>query len=320
MVRTSDKIYQLSIPTPFAVGDVHTYLLKGEMLTLVDAGVKTEEAWNALESQLGSLGYSPKDINQIVLTHHHPDHIGLVDRFDHLEGVYGHEDNRNWLERDEAFLSRFQTFFHTLYKQFGVDQSYEAFFKHLRDPLKYVAKGTLTRSLQEGDCIPGHSDWVCLETPGHAESHLSFYRSADQSMMSGDHLLYHISSNPLLEPPRKPGGERPRPLVTYQKTLERCLHMDIGEVYPGHGPIFSYPNELIRERLNKQQYRSDKVYHMLEGGPLTPFQVCKQLFPKHIKKQFGLTMSETVGQLDILEEEGRVRVHLEDGIYYYEAK
>ncbi|MCD5323086.1 MULTISPECIES: MBL fold metallo-hydrolase [Pontibacillus] len=320
MVQTTDKIYQLSIPTPFAVGDVHTYLLKGETLSLIDAGVKTEEAWKALESQLHAIGYSPNDIKQVILTHHHPDHIGLVDRFEQLEGVYGHEDNKRWLERDETFLNRFQTFFYTLYKQFGVDHTHEAFFKHLRDPLKYVAEGTLTGSLKEGDQIPGHPDWSVMETPGHAESHLSFYRSLDQSMLSGDHLLYHISSNPLLEPPRLPGGPRPRPLVTYQKTLDKCLHMDIREVYPGHGPVFTNPNELIKERMKKQEYRSNKVYHMLEEGPLTPFQVCKQLFPKHIEKQFGLTMSETVGQLDVLEEEGRVHVHLEDGVYYYEAK
>lgn len=72
-------ISQITIPTPFAVGDVHVYLIKGDTLSLVDAGVKTKRAWEAVQTQLKELGYFPSDIEQIILTHHHPDHIGLID-------------------------------------------------------------------------------------------------------------------------------------------------------------------------------------------------------------------------------------------------
>jgi len=203
MKQLTDTIYQVSIPTPFAVGNVHTYLIKGERLTLIDAGVKTDEAWEAMKYELNELGYHPNDIEQIVLTHHHP--------------------------------------------------------------------------------------------------------------------LQHISSNPLLEPPRKPGGERPRPLVTYRETLMKCLNMPIGTVYPGHGSVFEKPHELIQTRLIKQEERAEKVYNMLTEAQ-TPFEVCKQLFPRHIEKQFGLTMSETMGQLDYLESTHRVNIELCDGVYYYQAK
>lgn len=319
MKQLTDTIYQVSIPTPFAVGDVHTYLIKGESLTLIDAGVKTDEAWEAMKYELNELGYHPNDIEQIVLTHHHPDHIGLVDRFERVQAIYGHKDNERWLTHDEAFFKRFKSFFYDLYKAFGVSEAYEAFFKHLQDPLKYVGKGSLTKALKEGDVVPGHPEWKVLETAGHAESHLSFYRDEDSSMISGDHLLQHISSNPLLEPPRNPGGERPRPLVTYRETLKKCLNMPIGTVYPGHGSIFEKPHDLIQTRLVKQEERSEKVYNMLTEAQ-TPFEVCKQLFPRHIEKQFGLTMSETMGQLDYLESTYRVNIEMRDGVYYYQAK
>ncbi|MFC0523046.1 MBL fold metallo-hydrolase [Pontibacillus salicampi] len=319
MLYTTDTIHQLTVPTPFGVGDVHTYLLKGDSLTLVDAGIKTEEAWKALEAGLKEVGYTPQDVEQIVLTHHHPDHIGLVDRFPNMIGLYGHEDNRKWLERDEPFLNRFRAFFLELYRQFGVGEEYQAFFKHLRDPLKYVGEGTLTKSLQEGDTIPGHKEWKVVATPGHAESHLSFFRAQDGTMLSGDHLLYHISSNPLLEPPRHPGGVRPKPLVTYRETMEKCLSYPIKKVMPGHGPVFDGVHDIIRTRLQKQEQRAQKVYDMLGAHSLTPFEVCQQLFPSHIKKEFGLTMSETVGQLDYLESVQRVQVEKKDGIYYYTA-
>lgn len=72
MVQWYNGIAQLTIPTPFVVGDVHVYVIKGEKLTLVDTGPKTKEAWLSLEGQLKELGIVPEDIKQIVLTHHHP--------------------------------------------------------------------------------------------------------------------------------------------------------------------------------------------------------------------------------------------------------
>src|SRR5690625_484251 len=104
-MKVLDKtISQLTLPTPFAIGDTHTYLLKGDILTLVDAGVKTKEAWEALKSQLKELGYYPNDIEQIILTHHHPDHIGLVEQFPRAEHVVAHKNVDLWLTRNESFF------------------------------------------------------------------------------------------------------------------------------------------------------------------------------------------------------------------------
>ena len=74
-----EKIMKMVLPTPFSVGDVNVYLVKGDSLTLVDAGVKTEVAWETFKQQLKEVGYEPRDIEQVVLTHHHPDHVGLLE-------------------------------------------------------------------------------------------------------------------------------------------------------------------------------------------------------------------------------------------------
>ncbi|HOQ90855.1 MAG TPA: MBL fold metallo-hydrolase, partial [Candidatus Hydrogenedentes bacterium] len=71
-------IAPIVLPTPFPVGDVNVYLYRGQdRLTLFDAGVKTDQAWDALVEQIRELGYEIRDIGRIVLTHHHFDHIGL---------------------------------------------------------------------------------------------------------------------------------------------------------------------------------------------------------------------------------------------------
>src|SRR5262249_13288737 len=69
---------RIVLPTPFPVGPVNVWLLRGDPLTLVDAGPHTPEALATLERGLGELGVRLEDIEQLVLTHQHPDHVGLA--------------------------------------------------------------------------------------------------------------------------------------------------------------------------------------------------------------------------------------------------
>ncbi len=78
---TTADIIPIRVPTPFAVGDVIVYLVKGDALTLIDCGPKTKEAAAALKEQLAAVHIEMSDIEQIVLTHHHADHAGLLDCF-----------------------------------------------------------------------------------------------------------------------------------------------------------------------------------------------------------------------------------------------
>ena len=97
-------IHKIVIPTPFAVGDVNAFLIKGDTLSLVDAGPKTPEAYEALKHGIKEAGYAFNDIEQVILTHHHPDHAGWIDAFDKAK-VLGHTYNDLWLKRDEAFFT-----------------------------------------------------------------------------------------------------------------------------------------------------------------------------------------------------------------------
>ncbi|WP_164668698.1 MBL fold metallo-hydrolase [Virgibacillus doumboii] len=313
-------ISQLTIPTPFAVGDVHIYLLKGDTLSLVDAGVKTKEAWEALKIQLKELGYFPEDIEQIILTHHHPDHIGLIEQFPRVESIVAHKNVDLWLTRNEAFFSHYEQFFKDFFVVSGVPSEFQAVLNKLRGPLKFAGAGQLTTAIDEGDILPGHEDWRVVETKGHAQSHLSFFRKSDGAFIGGDHLLRHISPNPLLEPPHDGEKERPKPLLQYRANSQKCLSLGIKTVFPGHGAIFSNVDELIPVQKKKQEQRAKKVQTLLLEYAQTPFQICQQLFPKQYEKQLDLTMSETIGQLDYLEEEGMVEKWLEDGVYYYHTK
>ena len=72
-------IHLLRIPTPFAVGRVNTYLIEDSPLTLVDSGPNSGRALDELQHQLEGLGHAIEDLELIVITHQHIDHLGLVE-------------------------------------------------------------------------------------------------------------------------------------------------------------------------------------------------------------------------------------------------
>ncbi|MBD1222680.1 MBL fold metallo-hydrolase [Virgibacillus halodenitrificans] len=313
-------ISQITIPTPFAVGDTHVYLLKGDTLSLVDAGVKTKEAWEALTSQLKQLNYSPNDIEQIILTHHHPDHIGLIEEFPRVRSIVGHRYINPFLIRDEGFIDNYIEFFKSCFHVNGVPDSFQSEMEKERIAFEYFGRGELTEYIDEGQNIPGHEDWGVIETKGHAQSHLSFLREQDGMFIGGDHLLQHISPNPLIEPPYEGQNDRSKSLLQFRSNLIKCKEASIRTVLPGHGPVFSNVDEVVEHQLSRQEQRADKVYQYLKKESASPYQICKQLFPKQYEKQIGLTMSETIGQLDYLENEGLIEKDLVNGQYVYETK
>ncbi|MDQ0430111.1 glyoxylase-like metal-dependent hydrolase (beta-lactamase superfamily II) [Planomicrobium stackebrandtii] len=310
-------LHKIIIPTPFAVGDVNSYLLKGDLLTLIDAGPKTPEAWLAIKAGLKEFGVEPGDIEQVVLTHHHPDHAGWVDGFENAK-LYGHPYNDLWLRRDQGFFEYHDAFYMERLKEEGVPGDLEFWVKKMKRPLNLMGSRPLDMAINEGDVLPGHPEWQVLETLGHAQSHLSFWNKETREMIGGDHVIAKVSSNPLIEPPLDPAQGRPKSLLQYNASLSRLLKMPIDVIYSGHGEEVHNVNELITNRLAKQHQRAMKALGMIGERQLTVYELTKELFAHAYEKELGLTLSETIGQIDYLLEEGLISERLgDDGIFYY---
>ncbi|WP_144460268.1 MBL fold metallo-hydrolase [Siminovitchia fortis] len=315
-----EKIFKLVLPTPFDVGDVNVYLVKGDSLTLIDAGVKTEEAWEAFKKQFKETGFKPRDIEQVVLTHHHPDHAGLLEWLPEDIPVYGHPYVRPWIEKDKEFIRSYDQFYSRLFTEFGMEGDSEKMLAALKAPLRYSAKRALTYEIEERDVIPGFENWTVFETPGHAQSHLAFYREEDGTLIAGDHILASISSNPLLEPSLDPLKDRPKPQLQYNRSLRKMLDLEIREVFTGHGPEVKKAHELIERRLSRQHDRAMQVLELLKERPFTTFELTKILFPAVYEKQLGLTLSETTAQLDYLLSNEAITKRISDnGTAYFSA-
>ncbi len=302
MTEWKNGIAKITLPTPFPVGDVHVYLIKGDRLTLVDAGTKTTESKAAFVKQLADLKLTPNDIEQVILTHHHPDHMGLLDIFPETVEIAGHPHNQRWLSLSEPFLQGNEVFYHRTFKEFGVPEKLISYSikKELDQTIEYSCDRSLSSQLLEGDTPRGLSDWKAIETPGHASSHIGLFREKDGAYIGGDLLLPHISPNPILEPPVPGEKGRPQPQLELNASLKKIAEFPIQCVYPGHGDNITEVGSVIDARLERQHNRAMLVKKWLDKENLTVFEICQRLFPRIYEKELLLALSETVAQVDYL--------------------
>ncbi|MCM3566704.1 MBL fold metallo-hydrolase [Neobacillus mesonae] len=306
MTEWIDGIAKISLPTPFPVGDVNVYLIKGERLTLVDAGPKTEEAWAVLNDKLAELKLSSKDIDQVILTHDHPDHAGLLDFFPDSMEVYGHPLNERWIHPKEEFIRELESFYFRLLQKSGLPKEYLLSASDAKKMFQYACRRSLTGNLLEGMTPPGLSDWKVIETPGHAQSQIALFRERDGVLIGGDVILAHISPNPLIEPPVPGQKERPKSQLQHNQSMIKLLSYPIHIAYTGHGGDVFQLKELVEKRISSQHDRAMKVNHWLKEEKLTVFEICKRLFPTVYKRELIFTISETIAQLDYLASIGEI--------------
>lgn len=312
-----EAVHKITLPLSFGEKEVHTYLIEGEKLTLVDTGIKSRESWEVFQRRLHEIGYPVSDIKRVVLTHHHPDHCGMLDYFPDSVEVMAHPRNEWWMSHSEQFIKRFTEFFQQFGKEMGLPAKIMNDNQNIMSLLHATCKRMITTPIHEGDMISG---FQVIETPGHASTHISLFRKEDGLLIGGDMLLAHITPNPLIEPPMGDEGERQKALLLYLHSLQKLTKMPIKKVLPGHGKEFENVLEVINLQLEKQQKRASRVMKILQGKQLTAFEISKELYPQLYKKQYALTLSQTIGQLDFLEYNNLVQVDKMKETWFYSLR
>jgi len=318
--QVAQGVFQIEIPTPFSVGPVNVYLVEGDELTLVDAGPLTEDAWVALTAGVEATGYRMEDIRQVVLTHHHVDHCGLLERVRKASGArtYAHPLAVPYVELHESFLAFHDQFFLDLYRESGVPADKLLIIqKFHRLMMTFSERSRIDGLLKHEQPLPHLPEWLVLYTPGHSQSHLSLYRAKDRVMIAGDHIIKHISSNAFIEPPRDQSRSRPLTLVQYRTALQMCADMEIDLVLSGHGGPVTNHRELILQRLQKNWERTDMLRALLKDGEKTAYELTALLFPVLYEKELPLTLSETLGHIDLLIILHQLEVRQRNGVLTY---
>lgn len=309
------KIHKIVQPTPYAVGDVNSFLVKGDTLSIFDVGPKTKETFEALQAGIKEAGYSFEDIEQVVLTHHHPDHSGWIDAFPHAE-IIGHPYVDYYLKRDKDYLAYRKEFMNTHLTLGGVPQDKKD--RIVNAPVESKLFGTLplTKYLHDGDEVPGHPGLITYYTPGHAQSHFIFVHEQTQTAISGDLLLEKITPNPLVETPVDLSMNRPKYFVQYLESLKVLKKFNLIKIFPGHGNEFGNIDDHINLQFEKAHERALQVLQLLDE-PKTLMDVTKQFYAAIYEKQLGLTLSKTLGYLDYLVNKEYITMERNGDVYLY---
>jgi glyoxylase-like metal-dependent hydrolase (beta-lactamase superfamily II) len=156
--------------------------------------------------------------------------------------------------------------------------------------------------------------------PGHSPTDTVFHDRERRILIAADHLLGHISSNPLITRPRDGSNQRPQALVHYLESLAATRELDAGLVLPGHGEPITDHRALIDQRFVLHRRRADKIHRLLVERPRSAYEIAQALWGNIAVTQAYLTLSEVLGHLDLLANEGRVQESEREGVVVFEPR
>jgi glyoxylase-like metal-dependent hydrolase (beta-lactamase superfamily II) len=356
-------IHCLPIPTPFAVGRVNCYLVEDEPLTLLDAGPNSATSLTALEAALAQRGRGVEDLERIVVTHQHIDHIGLVEILAQRSGaeVCALAGLASWLADYKRAMEAEDRFGAEVMLRNGIPQDVVHALRAVSASFRgWGAAARVTHPLADGGSLEfANRRWSVHHRPGHSPSDTVFHEESSGVLLAGDHLIKHISSNPLISLPLdahassnspisppleahagaedtgaeesgQPGAEegvhvntaahpRPRALMLYLESLRRTREMELQLVLAGHGEPIEDHRELIDKRLAMHERRAQRLHGLICERPRNAHELAQEMWGNVAVTQAYLTLSEVLGHVDLLIADGRVVEREHGGVVYFEA-
>jgi glyoxylase-like metal-dependent hydrolase (beta-lactamase superfamily II) len=271
-------INQIKLPLPkVGMDSVNVYIIEGVNGNLmIDTGWNTPEAFNTLAQEMKSSGFAMKDISDIVVTHFHPDHIGLAGKIAELSGAkisfceiennlfdsrYLHPDN---LVKDMTDFMRANGV-----PDWELKMLSEASF-NVRNFVSPFKPDTL---LKHGDLIPMEPyEFQVIHTPGHSPGHICLYEHNKKYLFSGDHILAEIVPNVSYYPQ---AGENP--LGDYVNSLDSLKDMEVRFVFPGHSSVFSGLVPKIDDIMRFHKDRMSKIQRIMGVETKNAYDIAKAI-------------------------------------------
>ncbi len=322
MIDTIDGVHRIEVPTPFPVGPVNCYLIEGRPLTMIDTGPKTSKSLLAVQQGLQALSYSLSDIEQILLTHSHVDHAGMVARIAReREQVHGnppkvwvhHRDAEAVLNYDrymehytEAFL-RLVVVSGVLEKEtkMPIPENRAEFFKQIGEsfpPAQSFDDGAIFKT--------GIGDLSAFWVPGHSSGSTCYVCDENRVIFSGDHILRDISSNPSIS---FDDSERIG-MLTYLDSLDYILSKDGYIALPGHREPILDIKARIAVLQSEYTEKLQKAAKYLTEDPLTIYEISRMVYGNYDPGSLVLALAETYDLLRILESNNQAKFIDQNGV------
>jgi glyoxylase-like metal-dependent hydrolase (beta-lactamase superfamily II) len=305
-------VTQVTIPLPFRLNHVNCFIAEGlSGWTIIDAGLNNEvsrDIWRPIIEK--------HDVNDIILTHYHPDHFGYAGTLQQLTNAdvwmtkVDAEAGLNYWESDSIVsvnknydtcglpddLSQVLT---TDEKSFYARvKPYPAVQNYLEEGMKFAL---------------GKYEYEVIFTPGHSDGLITLFNKEHSILFSTDHILPKISPNISYWF----RGIR-NPLQAFFSSLEKIKLLDVDYVIPSHGKPFRNANQRIEELVEHHNERLEKTYDFIKQ-PATIYEVNMQLFKKLNIHETRFAVGETLAHLEYLYLNKQCIKYLQDGTWFYEG-
>tara|TARA_R110002012_G_scaffold6537_1_gene31121 strand:+ start:7302 stop:8351 length:1050 start_codon:yes stop_codon:yes gene_type:complete len=326
-IEVAPGVLWLRVPLPMKLDHVNVYAFdEGDSWTIIDTGFsskKSKAIWADLLA--GPLGGKP--VSRVIVTHHHPDHIGLAGWFQTVHGAELVTTRTAWLTArmltlDAQVAPAAETL--AFYKLSGMDRDlYDKRaterpfnFSDVVDPLPLG----FTR-IKQGDQITiGGRVFDVHMGNGHAPEHATFWSRDDHLVIAGDQILSSISPNVgvyATEPMADPIGE-------WLEACERLAPMAREDhlVLGGHKLPFTGLPTRMRQLIDNHHGALKRLVKFIDA-PKSASECFPTLFKRKIGEgEYGLALVEAVAHLSHLYQTGLATRSLraEDGAWVYQAR
>ncbi|MEM9343978.1 MAG: MBL fold metallo-hydrolase [Pseudomonadota bacterium] len=322
--EVAEGILWLRLPLPMALDHVNVYALDdGDGWTVVDTGVasrKSRVIWEGILS--GPLAGKP--VKRVLVTHHHPDHIGLAGWFQTEYGCELITTRTAWLyarmlqlDAQEAPVPETIAFWRaagmdaTILNQRMAERPFNFFDVVAPLPLGFtrIAEGSTLRM--------GGRDWTVRIGHGHAPEHATLW--SDDVVLGGDQLLATISPN-LGVYPTEPLAD---PVQEWIESCQRLAHFATDDqlILPGHKlPFTGLPTRMRQLEDNHHGALTRLSEHL--HTPHTAADCFQPLFSRTIGAgEYGLALVEAMAHCLHLWHHGRAtRTITDDGVWMWQTK
>jgi len=320
-------IHQIVLPLVGPLPNVQVYLIEGQPLTLIDSGVRTPESRAVLEAALERLGYALADIERVIVTHAHLDHVGLIqsirDAGAELE-CWVHEADAQTVESFSEIVRERVVEMSALFREHGtpeavVNDLLEQRLSTLELDDERCESTKVDRILREGDRIEWKDFALAVRhSPGHTPGHILLEDEELGLLFTGDQVMGQAVPNvenfylSRLPTPGDPLRRRPRfrGLVELRKSLRRLRGRPFRVLLPAYGGVLRRADREIQNTLLFYDVRIQRIDRGLRhlaamGQDVTAFEIWKALFPANESlDEMRLHLLLLIGALDCLEDDG----------------
>lgn len=305
ITEIASDILQLRLPLPFRLNHIYSYLIRdNDEWVVVDCGLNTSltrQIWQAVFSELNI-----KHVNRIIVTHAHPDHIGLAGWMQQLTGaqVLISADEQRQVNETWRNLETMMDDMTAWYLRHGLDERWS---QEVVDETRRTANRTHPLPTSE-TVVPyetnlkiGARTFRTMRGAGHSHGQLMLYDVEDKLLLCADHVLLQITPHVGYWP-----GLTVNPLKQFLNSLRALAPLDVRLGLPGHRALITDWTGRCEELQVHHAERLDITANCVPAGGATAREVAQAVFRLNDLNihETRFAMAETLSHLELLVERG----------------